>query len=60
MKTFTVYDNVNGGYTVRYRRYDYNERVYKTNTYHCNNENSMKSFTDKLKKDGYKFVGKII
>lgn len=59
MRVFTVYDNVDGGYTVKYRYYDYSAQNYKTKTWQCPNYSSMKNFTEKLRADGFKYVGKI-
>lgn len=59
MRTYTVYDNIDGGFTVKYRYYDYSAKEFKVRIWNCPNQAAMKSFTDRLRADGYKYVGKI-
>lgn len=56
-KEYTIFDNVAGGYTIRYRYYFYKERRYIYKVYQAQDYNSMRSFERNLIRDGYKFVG---
>lgn len=54
---YTIYDNVAGGYTIRYRYFLFKERRYIYKVYQAKDYNSMKSFEKNLIKEAYKFVG---
>ena len=57
MKTYTVYDNMDGGFSIWYKYYDGTNYIKKS--YYAYNKKSMLEFTKKLESNGYKFVGKI-
>ena len=57
MKQYVVFDNVSGGYTIRYRYYNNQQKRYIYNVYQANDLRSMREFEKKLIKDNYKFVG---
>lgn len=59
MKTYTVYDNTDGGYSIWYQYYDYGINQYVKSKYYAYNKAKMLSFTKSLEDNGYKFVGKI-
>lgn len=59
MKTYTIYDNADGGYTIWWTQYDrYNNKWVKKNML-VNNKPTMLMWKRRLETDGYKFVGKI-
>ena len=58
-KLFTIYDNMNGGFTIMYQYYDkYNNKIIKK-TIHFEFKQSMIKYKNNLEMDGYKFVGKL-
>ena len=59
MKTYTIYDNTDGGYTIWYKYYDYTQSSYVKKNYYAYNKQSMVKFVKDLENRGYKFVGKI-
>jgi hypothetical protein len=59
VKTYTVYDNMDGGYSIWYQYYDYNQKQYIKNYYYAYSKKVMMSYTKDLENKGYKFVGKL-
>ena len=59
MKTYTIYDNTDGGYTIWYKWYDYKQNSFVKKSYYAYNKQVMIKFTKSLEENGYKFVGKI-
>ena len=59
MKTYTIYDNVDGGYTIWYKFFDYSAQDFIKKSFQAKTKSIMIDFTKKLEKSGYKFVGKI-
>lgn len=58
-KIYTIYDNLSGGYTIRYKYYDRYEERFVVKVFQAIDVASMRAFTTKLKASGYKFVGKL-
>ena len=59
MKKYTVYDDVDGGFTIWWTSYDkYNSEWIKKNMV-VNTKESMLMWKRKFESGGYKFVGKI-
>lgn len=58
-RQYTVYDNVDGGYTIRYKYVNALNRRDVYSTYQANNRESMMRFTKDLERKGFKFVGKL-
>ena len=59
MKTYTVYDNADGGYSVWYQYYDYSINQYVKKSFYAYNKKKMLEFTKSLDNNGYVFVGKL-
>jgi len=59
MKTYTIYDNLNGGFTIWIQYFDTYENKYKKVAKHFEFKNAMLNYKKQLEADGYKFVGKI-
>ncbi len=59
MKTYTVYDNADGGYSVWYQYYDYSIQQYVKKSFYAYNKKKMLEFTKSLETNGYVFVGKL-
>ena len=59
MKSYTIYDNVDGGYTIWYKYYDYSCQEFIKKSFQAKTKSLMLDFTKKLENNGYKFVGKI-
>ncbi len=59
MKTYTVYDNADGGYSVWYQYYDYSIQQYVKKNFYAYNKKRMLEFTKSLENNGYVFVGKL-
>lgn len=59
MKTYTVYDNADGGYSVWYQYYDYSIKQYLKKSFYAYNKKKMLEFTNNLENNGYVFVGKL-
>lgn len=59
MKTYTVYDNADGGYSVWYQYYDYYIQQYVKKSFYAYNKKKMLEFTKSLETNGYVFVGKL-
>ena len=59
MKTYTVYDNADGGYSVWYQYYDYSINQYIKKSFYAYNKKKMLEFTKSLETNGYVFVGKL-
>ena len=59
MKSYTVYDNADGGYSVWYQYLDYSINQYIKKSYYAYNKQSMIKFTKDLENNGYVFVGKL-
>ena len=59
MKTYTIYDNADGGFSIWYKYYDYNTSSYVKKSFYAYNKKKMLDFTKDLESKGYKFVGKI-
>lgn len=59
MKTYTIYDNADGGYSIWYKYYDNNTSSYVTKNFYAYNKKKMLEFSKDLESKGYKFVGKI-
>ena len=58
-KTFTIYDNTDGGYTIWYKYFDKYRNDYQKKKMVVTNKESMLMWKRKLENDNYKFVGKI-
>ena len=59
MKAYTVYDNIDGGFTIVWNQYDkFNNRWIKKNM-SVNSKETMFMWKRRLEADGYKFVGKL-
>jgi len=59
MKTYTIYDNADGGFTIWWTSYDkYNNKYVKKKMVLYTKE-SMLMWKRKFESGGYKFVGKI-
>jgi hypothetical protein len=50
---------MDGGYSIWYQYYDYNEKKYVKNYYYAYSKKVMLSYTLGLETKGYKFVGKL-
>jgi hypothetical protein len=59
LKSYTVYDNTDGAYTIWYQYFDYSIKQYLKKSYYAYNKQKMLSFTKDLEKNGYIFVGKL-
>jgi hypothetical protein len=59
MKTYTIYDNANGGFTIWYQYFDRYENRYVKKAIHFEFKNQMLNYKKKLEDEGYRFVGKI-
>jgi hypothetical protein len=59
VKTYTIYDNANGGFTIWYQYYDSYENKYVKKSIHFEFKNQMMSYKTKLEENGYRFVGKL-
>lgn len=59
MKTYTVYDNTDGGYSIWYQYFDYSIKQYIKKSYFAYNKKKMLSFVSELENNGYVFVGKL-
>lgn len=59
MKTYTIYDNADGGYTIWYQFFDNSNKNFVRKFFQANTKALMLDFAKKLQKNGYKFVGKM-
>jgi hypothetical protein len=59
MKTYTIYDNLEGGFTIWWKYYDKYNNKYVKKSYNAINKDGMMVFRRELERNGYKFVGKI-
>lgn len=59
MKSYSVYDNTDGGYSIWYQYYDYSINQYIKKSYFAYNKKKMLEFTKELQNNGYVFVGKL-
>ena len=58
-KTYSVYDNMDGGFSIWYTYYDPNLKKVEKKSYYAYSKKIMLSFTRQLESNGYKFVGKL-
>jgi hypothetical protein len=59
LNTYTIYDNLDDGFTVVYQYYNFSSQKFIKKKIVCKSKSFMLEFTKKLILDGYKFVGKI-
>ena len=59
MKQYTVYDNLNGQFTIIRQYYNYSEQKNVRLISTAYTKKTMLTFCQKLESDGYKFVGKL-
>lgn len=59
MKTYTVYDNLNGGFYILYQYYDYKNQQFVSKEYKAKSKAFMLVYAKMLECNGYRFVGRI-
>lgn len=59
MKTYTIYDNIDNQFTIKYRYWDWLKRNYVVKIIIARTINDKNYFEKKLISLGYKFVSKI-
>jgi hypothetical protein len=59
VKTYTVYDNVDGGFTIWWQYFDKYHAKWIKKKMLVNSKETMMMWKKRLERDGYVFVGKI-